>query len=101
MPMLNPSHPGALLREDIVPALKADKCIVGITDLAQRLGYSRPHFSNILHERAPITAELAYRLELAGLGVARNWLAMQSAYDLAQVAQGQQPHIVRLVPEAA
>jgi addiction module HigA family antidote len=83
MPMFKPSHPGELLREDIVPALKSEKGIVGVSEFAERLGCSRSHLSNILQEKAPITAEFAACLELAGLGVAQNWLAMQAAYDQA------------------
>lgn len=93
--MFNPTHPGALLREDVLPALKSEHRI-GITELARRLGYSRPRFSNVLHERSPMTADLALRLEHAGIGSARHWLAMQSAYDLWQAKQREQPEITRL-----
>lgn len=93
--MFNPAHPGALLREDVLPALKSEYRI-GITELARRLSYSRPRLSNVLHEKSPITADLALRLEQAGLGSARSWLAMQSAYDLWQVQQREQPEIARL-----
>ncbi|HBO9749928.1 HigA family addiction module antitoxin [Pseudomonas aeruginosa] len=95
MPMFNPAHPGALLREDVLPALKSEHRI-GINELARRLGYSRPHFSTVVHEKSPITADLALRLERAGIGSARHWLAMQSAYDLWQAEQREQPEITRI-----
>lgn len=95
MPMFNPAHPGSLLREDVVPALKSEYRI-GITELARRLGYSRSHISNVLHEKSPITADLALRLELAGLGSARSWLAMQAAHDLWLAKQRAQPEIARI-----
>lgn len=55
-----------------------------VTELAKYLGYSRGQLSNVLHCRAPISADLAWRLEMAGLGKAHMWLARQSAYDLWQ-----------------
>lgn len=91
MPMHNPPHPGEILREDVLPALK-----MTVGDLAEHLGYSRTHFSTILHGHTAISAELALRLEMAGLSSGRQWLAMQSAYDLWQAEHREHPHITRL-----
>lgn len=84
MAMLKPAHPGELLREDVLPALSSEKGIAGVSDLARQLGCSRSFLSRILQGNAPITAEFAACLELAGLGIAQNWLAMQAAYDQAK-----------------
>lgn len=91
MPMYNPPHPGESLREDVLPALG-----LTVTELAEHLGYSRTHLSTVLNGHAPISADMAYRLELAGLGKARMWLAQQAAYDLWQFEHGEQPAIARL-----
>jgi len=91
MPMHNPPHPGEILREDVLPALKMTS-----TDLAEHLGYSRTHFSTILNGHTAISAELALRLEMAGLSNGRQWLAMQSAYDLWQAKNREHPHITKL-----
>lgn len=91
MAMHNPPHPGEILLEDVLPEL----CL-SVTALAAHLSVSRPHLSRVLHGRAPISADLAWRLEQAGVGVARHWLAMQAAYDLWQVSQQSHPHITRL-----
>jgi addiction module HigA family antidote len=40
----------------------------------------------VLHGHAAVSAELAVRLEEAGVGTARSWLAMQSNYDLAHLS---------------
>ncbi len=40
---------------------------------------------------------MAVRLERAGIGKARMWLAMQSAYDLWQAEHREQPEVERLV----
>lgn len=83
MPMQNPPHPGEALREDVLPALR-----MTASGLAQRLGYSLAELSEVLDGKASITAGLASRLELAGLGPARVYLAEQAAYDLWQAQAG-------------
>lgn len=79
MKMFNPPHPGEALREDVMPEIN-----MTVTALAKHLGYSRVQLSNVLHCRAPISADMAVRLEMAGLGKAHMWLGRQSAYDLWQ-----------------
>lgn len=91
MPMHNPPHPGESLRCDVLPALK-----MSITDLAQHLKYSRGQLSTVINGRAAVSADLAYRLELAGISTARMWLALQAAYDLWQAEQREHPPITRL-----
>lgn len=91
MAMFNPPHPGEALREDVLPALG-----LSITALASHLGYSRGQLSTVLNCRAAISADLAWRLEMAGLGSARMYLAEQAAYDLWQAQQREIPHIARL-----
>jgi addiction module HigA family antidote len=71
-----PTHPGELLREDILPAISIGKSL-----LAQALGISRQHLYDILNEKKPVSPEVAARLGKAfgdGAGV---WLRMQAAYD--------------------
>lgn len=69
-----PTHPGEVLREDVLPAL-------GLTQLefANRLGVSRRTVSELLHERRPVTPDMAIRLgKLLGNGP-EIWLRMQQA----------------------
>ncbi len=71
-----PTHPGELLREDILPAIG-----MGKSEVAQALGISRQHLYDILNEKKPVSPEVAARLGKAfgdGAGV---WLRMQAAYD--------------------
>ena len=77
--MNNPSHPGEILREDVLAELG-----IGVTEAAARLGVARVTLSRVLHGHSAISPDMAVRLELAGVSTARAWLAMQSAYDLAQ-----------------
>lgn len=87
----NPPHPGEALREDVLPALQ-----MTVAGLARHLGYSRGWLSAVLHCRAAVSADLALRLELAGLGAARVYLAEQAAYDLWQARKREPPAIERL-----
>jgi len=95
MTMFNPPHPGQTLREDVLPALN-----LKIAGLARHLGYAREHLSRVLNERAPVSADLAVRLERAGIGRARTWLAVQADYDIWQAEQRTQPDIARLARAA-
>lgn len=83
-----PTHPGAFLREDVLPEL-------GITqgEFADKLGVSRRTVSEILHERRPITPDMAIRLG-NGAGL---WLRMQQTLDVWTLEQeGDYGHIHRL-----
>ena len=74
---LAPMHPGELLREDILPALKRPK-----TEIAKLLGISRQTLYDILDEKQPVTPAMALRLgKLCGNGPSL-WLNLQHAYDL-------------------
>lgn len=92
--MKNPPHPGELLREDIIIELG-----LSVTETAERLGMSRVALSRVLNGKAGISADLAIRLEQAGVSTAKAWLAMQTNYDLAQALKRPQPTVRALVVE--
>lgn len=72
-----PTHPGELLREDVIPATGLSKA-----EIARRLGISRQHLHDIMDEKKPVSAAMAVRLGKFfgdGAGV---WLRMQGAYDV-------------------
>jgi antitoxin HigA-1 len=91
MVMRNPVHPGEILREDVLAELG-----LSVAEAASRLGVSRVALSRVLHGHARISPNLAVRLEEAGVGTARAWLAMQSAHDLAAERAGGRPKVSRL-----
>ena len=69
-----PAHPGALLREDVIPATGRSK-----TEIAATLGISRQHLYDILRERKPVSPVIAVRLgKLFGDGA---WTRMLAAYN--------------------
>jgi addiction module HigA family antidote len=91
MAMKTPVHPGEILREDVLADLG-----LGVSEAASRLGVSRVALSRVLHGHARISPALAIRLEEAGAGTARAWLAMQIAYDLATERATGRPKVRRL-----
>jgi addiction module HigA family antidote len=75
-PKRAPTHPGALLRDTVIPATGKS-----VTEIAALLGISRVHLHDIMAERKPISPAVAVRMgKLFGDG-ARIWIAHQSAYD--------------------
>ncbi len=71
-----PTHPGAVLREDVLPAIHRTK-----TEIADLLGISRQQLNAILREKKPVSPAVAVRLgKLFGNG-AGLWVRMQGAYD--------------------
>ena len=89
--MRNPVHTGEVLREEVLGDLG-----LGVGEAASRLGVSRVTLSRVLHGHARVSPNLAVRLEQAGVGTARAWLAMQSAYDLAAERVAGVPKVRRL-----
>jgi antitoxin HigA-1 len=72
-----PTHPGALLKEDVLPALR-----LPVAEAARQLGVSRQTLYKILAETSPVTPEMAVRLgKWCGNGPGL-WLRMQQAFDL-------------------
>jgi len=71
-----PAHPGALLRDDVIPATGRTK-----VEISRLLGISRQRLYDILHEKKPVSAAIAVRLgKLFGDG-AGVWTRMQAAHD--------------------
>jgi len=93
MVMKTPVHPGEILREDVLADLG-----LSVGEAASRLGISRVTLSRVLHGHARVSPNLAVRLEEAGVGTARAWLAMQSAHDLAAERAAGLPTVRKLDP---
>lgn len=71
-----PSHPGEVLREDVVPATGKTK-----SEIARMLGISRQHLHDVLAERKPVSPEVAVRLAKLFGNAPLFWIRMQGAYD--------------------
>lgn len=76
-PDVPPTHPGEILREDVIPSTGRSKA-----EFAGLLGLSRQSLYEILRERQAVTPAVAARLgKLIGNGPGF-WLRLQMAYDL-------------------
>ena len=76
-PQRAPTHPGEILREDVLPTLK-----VSVSEAASQLRVTRQTLHRIMAAQAAVTPEMAVRLgKFCGNGP-RLWLRMQQAYDL-------------------
>jgi addiction module HigA family antidote len=72
-----PVHPGEILREDVLPALR-----LSVTNAARQLGVARQTLHRILAGKAAVTPEMAVRLgKFCGNGPGL-WLRLQQTYDL-------------------
>jgi antitoxin HigA-1 len=72
-----PTHPGAFLREMVLPAVSASK-----VEIAAALGISRQSLYDILSEKQPVTPGMAVRLAAVFGTSSASWLRMQAAHDL-------------------
>ncbi len=77
-----PTHPGAILREDVLPALRMSQ-----VELAERLGVSRVTVNALLQERRDLSVELAARIAKLLGHSPESWLRMREAVDLWRIAQ--------------
>jgi len=74
---IQPSHPGELLREVVIPATRKSK-----VEIASLLGISRQSLYDILSEKQSVTPAMAVRLgKMFGDGP-EVWLRMQATHDL-------------------
>jgi addiction module HigA family antidote len=94
--MRKPNHPGALLREDVLPALHISQ-----TELARRLGVSRLTVSELLHEKRALSPDMAMRLARLLNTTPESWLNMQQALDLWDLAQSSKGEYARIETIAA
>ncbi|AFY31885.1 HigA family addiction module antitoxin [Calothrix sp. PCC 7507] len=77
-----PRHPGALIKRQYLEPLE-----MSITQLAEILGVSRKTISEIVNERAGVTAIMALRLGKAFQTSPELWLNLQLKYDLWNASQ--------------
>ena len=92
----DPRHPGESVRFDCIEATN-----LTIAAAAEHMQVSEQQLTDICQCSAPITADMAIRLDLAFGGTAETWLALQTAYDLAQARRQCEGLNVKRVEHAA
>lgn len=86
-----PTHPGAILREDVLPALGIDA-----RTFAKHAGLAYGSFERVLKEEYSISVGMAQRIgKVCGNGPAL-WINMQIAYDLHVTAETMAPLLATL-----
>ncbi len=90
-----PTHPGVLLREEVLPALD-----LSVTDAARKLRVSRQTLHRVLSGKMAVTPEMAVRLGMFCGNGPGLWLRMQAAYDLWH-AERRMKGELRRIPRAA
>lgn len=96
-PNRRPTHPGAILLEDVLPGLDITQ-----GKLSELLGVSSLAVSQLLHEHRALSPDMAMRLERLLCTSAESWLRMQEAVELWEVRQ--QPErfaTIKRLPAAA
>mgnify|MGYP001471547607 CR=1 FL=1 len=79
MVMKNPSHPGVLIRRQVIEPLG-----LTVTGAAKALGVTRPALSNLLNGKASLSPDMAIRMEKAFGPSMEHLMRMQLAYDVAR-----------------
>ncbi len=72
-----PTHPGSIIYEDVLPALK-----ISVIKAAKELHISRQALHKIMAEKASITPEMALKLAKFCGNTPSFWLRMQQQWDL-------------------
>lgn len=87
-----PAHPGAVIRELILPPE------MKIGEAAKKLGVSRQSLDALINQRRSLSPAMAFKIETVFGGTARSLLAIQTRYDLYQIAQNPSAVIGGLTP---
>ncbi len=72
-----PSHPGALIRNVILPETG-----LTVSELARRCGIARNTVSKVVNERGDVTEDIAIRLSRVLGSTPRFWLSMQNNLNI-------------------
>ena len=79
MRMLNPPHPGAFVRTEVI-----EPHGLTVAAAARVLGVSRPALSMLLNGRSDLSGMMALRIEKAFGVKMETLMRMQSSYDIAR-----------------
>jgi addiction module HigA family antidote len=90
-----PTHPGEILREEVLPSLGLTQ-----TEFAKLLGVSRLSVSEIVNEKRGLSPDMAIRIGRLTSTTPESWLRMQEALDL-WVLQSDSKRYEHLKPLAA
>ena len=84
-----PTHPGAVLLEDVIKPLG-----LTITDAAHMLGISRKALSEFVNERAMLSPEMAIRIAKATGTSVESWMNMQQKLTIWEAEQRMPTNVI-------
>ena len=90
---IQPTHPGAMLREDFLPEYD-----LTVSKFAKAIGVSRQTVNELLRERRAVSPEMALRLSRFFGNTPEFWLNAQRALDLWVVTRNFKKKIERIHP---
>ena len=90
---VRPTHPGAMLREDVLPEYG-----LTVSSFAKALGVSRQTVNELLRERRGVSPDMALRLSRLFSNSPEFWLNAQRAVDLWEAARNIKRQIGRISP---
>ncbi len=90
-----PTHPGELLREEILPAVEISQ-----QRLADLLNVSRQTINEIVTEKRSISIDMAYRLGRVFNMDPSTWIRMQEAVDVWETLQANAEEYKKIQPFA-
>jgi addiction module HigA family antidote len=90
---IQPTHPGAMLREDFMPDYD-----LTVSNLAKAIGVSRQTVNELLRERRAVSPEMSLRLSHLFGNTPEFWLNAQRAYDLWMISRRFKKNIERIQP---
>ena len=82
MPMQDPPHPGEIVMNECIEPLG-----LTVTRVADGLKVSERALSDLIDEKAGVSADMAFRLSKAFGSTPETWMGMQMAYDLWQARE--------------
>ena len=88
-----PTHPGELLREEILPTIEMSQ-----ERLAERLGVSRQTINELVNEKRSISIDMAYRLGRLFNMDPTTWIRMQEAVDVWDALQTRSKEYEKIEP---
>lgn len=77
---MKPSHPGSFIKTEVI-----DELGLSVTKAAEVLGVRRATLSDLVHEKASLSAEMAFRLEKAFHLNMDMLLRMQAWHDATEI----------------
>jgi addiction module HigA family antidote len=90
---IQPTHPGAMLREDFLPDYG-----LTVSSLAKAIGVSRQTVNELMRERRAVSPEMALRLSHLFGNTPEFWLNAQRAFDLWVASRQFKKKIERIHP---